>query len=125
MIDHEHSTFEMDTDMMASVLINLFDNARKAGASHIIIEARESTISVRDDGSGIPPEEIKKVTQPFYMVDQSHSQSEGGSGLGLALCELIARAHGARLQIESQLGTGTTVAIIFEKLHFDDLSKMS
>ena len=115
--------FDMDIDMMASVLINLFDNARKAGAKHITIAADDDTISVKDDGSGIPQEEIEKITQPFYMVDKSHSQSEGGSGLGLALCELIVKAHGARLHIESRLGEGSVVTIRFEKLHFDNISK--
>lgn len=125
MADYEHSIFAMDTDMMASVLINLFDNARKAGARHIAIEARDGVISVRDDGGGIPTDEIEKVTQPFYMVDQSHSQSEGGSGLGLALCDLIVRAHGAWLAIVSEMGVGTTVTINFDKLQFDDGSKMT
>jgi signal transduction histidine kinase len=115
--------FQMDVDMMASVLINLFDNARKADAKHITITAENSSISVKDDGTGIPQEEIEKVTQPFYMVDKSHSQSEGGSGLGLALCAMIIKAHRACLHIESQLGKGTVVTIFFEKLHFDDISK--
>lgn len=106
--------FNMDVDMMASVLINLFDNARKAGAKHISIVAKDNRISVIDDGAGIPADEIKKITQPFYMVDQSHSRSSGGSGLGLALCELIIKAHHARLSIDSRLGKGTTVGISFE-----------
>jgi signal transduction histidine kinase len=115
--------FGMDIDMMASMLINLFDNARKAGAKHITITADDDAISVQDDGAGIPQEEIGKITQPFYMVDKSHSQSEGGSGLGLALCELIVKAHQARLHIESRVGVGTVITIRFEKLHFDDISK--
>ena len=123
MTEKDEPVFEMDTDMMASVLINLFDNARKAGARHITIDARDHAISVRDDGKGIPADEIQKVTQPFYMVDKSHSQSDGGSGLGLALCELIIKAHHAQLKIESQLGEGTVITIIFEQLHFDNITK--
>jgi len=106
--------------MMASVLINLFDNARKAEAKHISITADHTGIMVKDDGKGIPESEIKKITQPFYMVDKSYSQSVGGSGLGLAICELILVAHDAHFHIESRQGTGTTVRIFFEKLHFDD-----
>jgi two-component system phosphate regulon sensor histidine kinase PhoR len=112
--------FRMDIDMMASVILNLFDNARKAGAKHIRIEAETNAISVKDDGSGIPQDEIDKVIFPFYMVDKSHSRSERGSGLGLALCELIAKEHGAHLHIESRVGEGTAVTVRFEKLHFDD-----
>ncbi len=108
--------FEMDIDMMASVLINLFDNARKAGAKHIAVKAKGNTISVIDDGIGIPPDEVKKIMQPFYMVDKSHSQSQGGSGLGLALCELIVKAHKAELRIESEPGRGTKVSILFYSL---------
>lgn len=104
---------EMDIDMMASVLINLFDNARKAGAKHIAVAADGNTVSVTDDGKGIPPDEIGKITQPFYMVERSHSQSQGGSGLGLALCDLIAKAHKAELRIESEQGKGTKVIISF------------
>ena len=113
----------MDMDMMASVIINLFDNACKAGAKHITIEAEGQTICVRDDGAGIPADEIGKITQPFYMVAASHSQSAGGSGLGLALCDLILKAHRAKLHIESLPGQGTTVIISFEKLHFDNTVK--
>ena len=114
---------EMDVDMMVSVLINLFDNARKAGAKHITISAENNTIVVKDDGTGIPPDEIKKITQPFYMVDKSHSQSAGGSGLGLALCALIIKAHGAKMNIQSALGKGTTVIISFNNLQFDNTPK--
>lgn len=111
--DRSKAVFCMDADMMASVLINLFDNARNAGAKHISVAAEEDRIRVIDDGEGIPESEIKNITQPFYMVDKSHSRSVGGSGLGLALCELIVRAHHARLVIESKAGAGTTVSIIF------------
>jgi signal transduction histidine kinase len=114
--DKDSPIFEMDVDMMASVLINLFDNARKAGAKHITIAAEENTISVADNGTGIPPDEIRKITQPFYMVDKSHSQSQGGSGLGLALCEIIIKAHKSELNIESEPGKGTTVMISFRPL---------
>ncbi len=113
----------MDIDMMASVLINLFDNARKAGAKRIDISAGRDSLRVSDDGTGIAPHEIKKITQPFYMADKSHSRSEGGSGLGLTLCEMITAAHHAVLHIESEIGKGTTVTIIFSKLHFDNSVK--
>jgi signal transduction histidine kinase len=105
--------FVMDVDMMASVLINLFDNARNAGAKHISIAAEDGRIAVSDDGAGIPEHEIERVTQPFYRVGASPRQPSGGSGLGLALCELMVNAHGARLSIESQSGEGTTVSIFF------------
>lgn len=116
--EKDSPVFEMDTDMMASVLINLFDNARRASAKHITIAAEGNSITVQDDGAGIPPDEIEKIKLPFYMVDKSHSRSEGGSGLGLALCEMIIKAHGASLTIKSELGKGTSVSIFFKKITF-------
>lgn len=107
--------------MMASVIINLFDNACKAGAKHITIEAKDHTICIRDDGVGISVNEIDKITQPFYMVDKN--QSAGGSGLGLALCDLILKAHRAKLYVESRLGEGTNMTVTFEKLHSDNTVK--
>ncbi len=64
---------------------------------------------------GISKEDLKKVTEPFYMVDKSRSRKAGGAGLGLALCEKIAQLHHGNIQIESQLGEGTTVTIHLER----------
>ncbi len=66
-------------------------------------------IAVSDRGCGIPPEQIALVTEPFYRVDKARSRKQGGVGLGLALCRLIAERHGGRLEIESEPGRGTTV----------------
>ena len=60
---------------------------------------------------GISKEDLKKVTEPFYMVDKSRSRRQGGSGLGLDLCSRIAQAHGGTLAMESELGKGTTVTV--------------
>ena len=63
---------------------------------------------------GIPEEEISRVTEAFYMVDKSRSKKAGGIGLGLALCSQIAALHHGRLHIESKVGQGTRVSILFE-----------
>ena len=55
------------------------------------------------------------MTEAFYMVDKARSRKEGGSGLGLALCSRIAQLHDARLEIESTLGEGTKVSVVFTK----------
>ena len=62
-----------------------------------------------DCGRGIPKDELEKITQPFYMVDKSRSRKMGGAGLGLALCNEIARLHNSTLTIESEENVGTTV----------------
>ena len=63
------------------------------------------TVAVEDQGIGMSPEELKKITEPFYMADKSRSRKEGGVGLGLSLCASIAERHHAQLTFESALGT--------------------
>ena len=70
---------------------------------------------MRDQGCGIPQEEIDRITEPFYMVDRSRSKKLGGVGLGLALVKEIAQAHGGRLEIESTVGEGTTVRVLLQQ----------
>lgn len=107
----------MDRDLFESLLINLIDNAAKASGegSTIFLTAEGDRISVRDQGCGIPEEEIERVTEAFYMVDKARSRKEGGSGLGLALCSMIAQLHGADLSIESRIGKGTEVSVVFHE----------
>jgi len=117
---------DADYDLMKSLLINLIDNASKASEAGQEIRLRAYSvdskyyddeqrvaIEVSDSGSGIPKEEIPRVTDIFYMVDRSRSKKAGGSGLGLALVKLIADAHIAEIVIESELGIGTTVKVNF------------
>ena len=106
----------MDKDLLSSLFLNLIDNAGKASKPGDTIElcAQGGVIRVSDGGKGIPPDEIAKITQPFYMVDKSRSRKAGGTGLGLAIADEIARLHGARLQFESEVGRGTTVKVVFE-----------
>ncbi len=108
-------TLPMDFDLMQSLLINLVDNAAKASQEGQTIEmnAHGSTITVKDHGAGIPKDELSRVFEPFYRVDKSRSRQSGGAGLGLALVEKIAQAHGAQITVDSVLGEGTTVNVIF------------
>ena len=111
-------TRRMDRDLFESLLVNLIDNAAKASeeGSTVFLTAQGDRISVEDQGCGIPKEEIERVTEAFYMVDKARSRKEGGSGLGLALCSMIAQLHGAELSIESQIGRGTKVSVIFREI---------
>ena len=95
-----------DRDLLTVLVTNLFDNARKAGATKITVALSENSIRVTDNGCGIPKEEMEKVTQPFYQGDASRKQE--GFGLGLALCKKIADVHGGRLCIESEEGKGSS-----------------
>lgn len=106
-----------DADLLKSLFYNLIDNAKKASEYHgkILIhmekEKERVKIQVTDYGAGIPPEEIRRITEPFYMVDKSRSRKAGGAGLGLALCQEIIRLHRGRLDIQSQVGQGSTFTV--------------
>lgn len=98
-----------DESLLLSLLCNLFDNAAKAGATYIEIGYDGDSFWLSDNGCGMAQEEIQNVTRPFYQIDRSRKKE--GFGLGLALCERIAKAHGAVLTIESKLGKGTKIIV--------------
>lgn len=116
----------MEYELFQSLFLNLIDNALKAGAECIEItgsaEKKENAaaegksefcyaVRVKDNGSGIPAHEIKRITEAFYMVDKSRSRKQHGAGIGLALCEKIARIHGSRLEFESDGRSWTRVSV--------------
>ena len=107
----------VDRDLFESLLVNLIDNSARASKEGDIIylAGEKNRILVKDQGCGIPKEEIERVTEAFYMVDKARSRKEGGCGLGLALCARIVALHGARLMIESKLGEGTQISVVFEE----------
>ncbi|MFG6384021.1 MAG: HAMP domain-containing histidine kinase, partial [Lachnospiraceae bacterium] len=100
-----------DSDLMTSFLLNLINNSIMASesGSHIYLGADDTSIWVRDEGSGIPKEELEKVRKAFYRVDKSRSRKSGNMGLGLALCDQIAMVHHGRMKIESEVGKGTKI----------------
>ena len=108
-------TRQMDEDLMTSFLINLINNSIMASkpGSRIYLGADERSLWVRDEGCGIPPEEVDKVRKAFYRVDKSRSRKSGNMGLGLALCEQIAAVHHGTMKIESKVGEGTKISIVF------------
>jgi len=104
-----------DRERIRQVLVNLCDNAIKYNreGGHVDITAQslasdEVKISVADDGLGISPDHIARLTERFYRVDKSRSRSQGGTGLGLAIVKHILSAHDRELMIESTPGEGST-----------------
>jgi two-component system phosphate regulon sensor histidine kinase PhoR len=104
-----------DRQYLEQVLINILDNAIKYGheSGRIIISAterdqREVEISVKDDGIGIPKEDLLRVFERFYRVDKGRSHELGGTGLGLSIVKHIVQAHGGRVWVESHVGEGST-----------------
>jgi len=104
-----------DPDGLRLVLRNLLDNALRYTPSGGRITFRSTQaeegvqLQVEDTGAGIPMEHLSRVFERFYRVDASRSRAEGGTGLGLAIVRHTVEAHGGRVSIESQLGTGTRV----------------
>jgi Osmosensitive K+ channel histidine kinase len=114
-------TISGDSDLLLCLITNLLDNAAKASDVGAVIalsccgKDTEACIAVVDSGSGIEKSQIPLVTEPFYRVDKARSRVLGGAGLGLALCEVIVKAHGGRLKIQSEAGRGTTVYAYLKK----------
>ena len=111
-----------DEELLLSLFYNLLDNARKAtdkGEKGFVLlkgtALRDGGYEVKvvDNGRGIPKEEISRITEAFYMVDKSRSRREGGAGIGMALCQKIIKLHGGTLQIDSRLGEGTVMKVVF------------
>lgn len=115
---YEQGTVWAEANLLKTVLINLIDNACKASEPEGLIEVKGNRteagycFEIKDYGVGIPEEEQKNVVKAFYMVDKSRARSKNGAGLGLALCAEILQLHGSWLQIESELGKGTSIRFI-------------
>ena len=110
-----------DADLLLDLLCNLVQNAAKASPAGmpvtvLLADAGDTVaLTVQDHGCGIPADKLARVTEPFYMVDKSRARKQGGSGMGLALCQRIAAVHGGTLQISSQVGVGTAVTVTLPK----------
>jgi signal transduction histidine kinase len=87
------------------------------GSGIVSLKAKQQNgnivLAVSDNGAGIPADSLQRVTEPFYRVDKARNRNHGGAGLGLTLCKQIADVHGAEMMIESTVGMGTTVRVMF------------
>ena len=77
------------------------------------IEGEQAVLVVRDDGPGIPPEDLPYVFERFYRVDKSRSRYTGGVGLGLTIARRLAEAHGGDISVTSQEGQGSEFRVVF------------
>ena len=116
-IDMQEGYILGEKDLILSLFLNLIDNARKAlsKGGQIWIEGHQDgdyyTVTVKDNGCGMPEEEIHKITEAFYMVDKSRARKQGGAGLGMTLCNKIIEIHQGKWEIKSSIGEGTTVVV--------------
>ncbi|HWY63276.1 MAG TPA: ATP-binding protein [Rhizomicrobium sp.] len=108
-----------DRDELIQLFQNLIHNAIKYGREdgHIWISFGQTGdgqvfASVRDDGEGIAPSAVPRLTERFYRVDVKRSREKGGTGLGLAIVKHIVSRHQGRLQIESRQGEGSSFTVL-------------
>ncbi|MFN9374896.1 MAG: sensor histidine kinase [Planctomycetaceae bacterium] len=126
--DLEHHRVRLETSLPAhpvcsavnagqiqQVVLNLVVNARQAmpqgGVLTVALAAdvgqKIAEIRVQDTGTGIAPEHLSKLFQPFFTTKQADEKGQGGNGLGLSLCQDVIQSHGGAIRVQSDLGRGT------------------
>ncbi|HWL26810.1 MAG TPA: HAMP domain-containing sensor histidine kinase [Ureibacillus sp.] len=115
-------TVMVDPMRFKQVVLNLLDNAIKYSLPHTkteIFVKREKgkvLIEIKDEGYGIPKEDLPFVFERFYRVDKSRSKDSGGTGLGLSIVKELIEAHDGNINVKSELGKGTTFLITIEEM---------
>lgn len=99
----EKAAVEVDAIGVRRLLDNLIENAVKYGEQarvRLFIDEQNAVAEVSDSGPGLPDDELERVFQPFYRAPAARASGKQGSGLGLAVCRSIARAHGGEVQLK-------------------------
>jgi len=113
----ENLVVKGDKVELKQLFFNLLDNAIRytpiGGSVTVSVERKRETavVAIEDSGIGIPEEHIPHIFERFYRVDKARSRAEGGSGLGLSICQHIAEVHCGRIEVESQIGKGSTFSV--------------
>ena len=113
-------SLETDADKLKQVLINLIGNAIKfteEGSITVHVEAdpdtlRAARIDVIDTGIGIPEDRMERIFEAFQQADNTTARKYGGTGLGLAITRSLVELLGYRIELESQVGEGSTFSIL-------------
>ena len=122
----ENCTISGNRMMIEELLYNLCDNAirynNENGAVFVDVhqEKNQVYLSVKDTGIGIHKKHQERIFERFYRVDKSRSKSTGGTGLGLAIVKHIVEKHHAKLTVESEVGQGTVMRVVFESKGAED-----
>lgn len=113
-------TVTADRGLLDEIIYNLCDNAVKYGVKNgkveVTVERRtdgRAQLTVKDNGIGIPADQLDRVFERFYRVDKSHSKSIGGTGLGLSIVKHGVACHQGEVTLDSTVDVGTTVKVIF------------
>lgn len=112
----EEVTVTGDKVRLQQLFTNLIDNAIKytpKGFIRVTVGKNQEValVKIKDTGMGIPREEQEKIFKRFYCVDKSRSRETGGVGLGLSIAEWIVHAHQGRIEVDSELGRGSTFTV--------------
>jgi two-component system OmpR family sensor kinase len=113
-------TVRADPDRLKQVILNLVDNALRytPAGGEVRLAATEDLVAhvarleVKDNGPGIPPEDLPHIFDRFYRGDPSRTRASGNTGLGLAIVSAIVQAHGGSIEVESSAGSGTSFRVI-------------
>ena len=111
------ATARGDREKIQQVLLNLLSNAMKftepGGEVHVdtTVAGGAVRIDVRDTGSGITPEQLEAIFEPFVQVDASLTRRAGGTGLGLAIARQLTKAMGGTVTVRSAVGSGSTFSL--------------
>ncbi len=107
-----------DPDRLGQALRALIDNAVKFsdGKGRVVVRAEPGEtgtvlVEVIDEGIGIPAEDVPRIFERFYQVDNTATRRFGGTGMGLALAKRVVEAHGATIEVETQPGSGTRMSL--------------
>lgn len=120
---NDNQLWDYDMDRMDQVLTNLIDNASRytqPGDTIAVTTAKDNRYNIlyiSDTGTGIAPEHLQQVFDRFYKVDASRKRGKQGTGLGLFICKMIIEEHGGKIEVESELGKGTTFIIKLPQPH--------
>src|SRR5206468_1453133 len=118
----EMLTLRADETRLEEVLHNLLDNAVKFSPDNGQVRLQGArcgsnvVMSVADNGIGVSKENLPRIFERFYRADKARSRELGGTGLGLAIVKHIAQLHGGWVEAESELGSGTTIRVVFPEV---------
>jgi signal transduction histidine kinase len=105
-------------NLLRRALRNLVDNAVSYGGGAVVaVEERVDAIEIRveDEGPGIPPDRLEDVLDPFRRLETSRNRENGGAGLGLAIANAVAQAHGGRLELRNRVEGGLRASLLLPK----------
>ncbi|MCS6316828.1 MAG: HAMP domain-containing histidine kinase, partial [Nitrospira sp.] len=112
------ATVQGDELRLRELILNIADNAVKYSYPQgkveidLLVAGRTVRLSVRDHGIGIPPDAHKQIFDRFFRTDDARAHTKKGTGLGLAICAWIAEAHHGHIEVQSEMGAGSTFTIV-------------